>query len=125
LNLALNGLDAAAASATPRVTISTVGWEEEVEIVVHDTGPGISVEVKKHLFESFFTTKVDGLGLGLTIVQSIVDRHQGRVRADNAETGGALFRVVVPRNNRVRSPSEVDGLVTPPPVLAAAAASPA
>lgn len=109
LNLALNAVDASVSSSTRRVTITTVGRDEEVEVLVHDTGPGIPVAVQRHLFESFFTTKPDGLGLGLSIVQSIVERHQGRVRADNAEGGGALFRVLLPRNNRIRSEVERDG----------------
>src|SRR6185503_5601076 len=71
-----------------------------------DSGPGIPLDVRQHLFDSFFTTKPDGLGLGLAIVRSIVERHQGRVHADNAEGGGATFRVVMPRNDRMRSVAE-------------------
>jgi signal transduction histidine kinase len=63
---------------------------------VRDNGPGLTEDVRKRLFESFFTTKTQGLGLGLPIVQSIVERHHGRVRAENDDRGGAVFRVVVP-----------------------------
>ncbi len=106
LNLALNGLDAAMSSGRPRVVIGTVARDEEIEITVHDNGPGLSPEIQPHLFEPFFTTKSEGLGLGLAIVQSIVERHQGRVRAENRDEGGAMFRVVVSRmrHPRVGSP---------------------
>jgi signal transduction histidine kinase len=96
LNLLVNALDASAASTTPRATIRTAVRGEEVEVAVRDNGPGLTPDVQQHLFESFFTTKPQGLGLGLPIVQSIVERHHGRVRAENADEGGAIFRVTLP-----------------------------
>jgi len=96
LNLLVNALDACAASTTPRVTISTGVRDEEAEVAVRDNGPGLTGDVQQHLFESFFTTKPHGLGLGLPIVQSIIERHHGRVQAENAEDGGAIFRVTMP-----------------------------
>ena len=96
LNLILNALDASAAAPDPHVVISTVARGEDVEIEVRDNGVGLPEYVQQHLFESFFTTKSEGLGLGLRIVQSIVERYHGRVRAENGEQGGAIFRVVVP-----------------------------
>ncbi|MFL5502154.1 MAG: ATP-binding protein, partial [Gemmatimonadaceae bacterium] len=92
LNLISNALDAAAGTPDPHVVVSTVARDEEVEIAVRDNGAGLAGEVQEHLFESFFTTKAEGLGLGLPIVQSIVERHHGRVRAENGEQGGAIFR---------------------------------
>ena len=64
---------------------------------MRDNGPGLPEDVLGRLFESFFTTKAHGLGLGLAIVRSIAERHHGRVQAENGPRGGATFRVVVPR----------------------------
>ena len=84
LNLILNALEASVASTNPQVVLSTVARGEEVEVAVSDNGPGLPEDVQQHLFEPFFTTKSQGLGLGLAIVQSIIERHHGRVRAENA-----------------------------------------
>ncbi|HEY7236957.1 MAG TPA: ATP-binding protein [Gemmatimonadaceae bacterium] len=97
LNLALNALDSASSSTDdPAVTVSTVLHAGEVEISVRDTGPGLAPDVEGHLFESFFSTKKQGLGMGLVIVRSIVERHNGRVRAENDGSRGAVFRVMLP-----------------------------
>jgi signal transduction histidine kinase len=96
LNLMLNALDACVVSMHPRIVVGTVARGDEVEVSVRDNGPGLPEDVRPHLFESFFTTKSQGLGLGLVIVQSIVERHHGQVRAENGEQGGAIFRVVLP-----------------------------
>jgi signal transduction histidine kinase len=108
LNLIVNALDAAGASTTPHIAISTAARGEEVEVAVRDNGPGLTKDVQQHLFDAFFTTKPNGLGLGLPIVQSIIERHHGRVLAENAEQGGAIFRVMVPVTRSPReSPSEL------------------
>ena len=108
VNLLVNALDASAASPNPHVTISTEVRGEEVEVAVRDNGSGLTADVQPHLFESFFTTKPQGLGLGLPIVQSIVERHHGRVRAENADEGGAIFRVTMPGTRSPReSPSDL------------------
>jgi C4-dicarboxylate-specific signal transduction histidine kinase len=108
MNLVLNALDASMSAPSPRVEISTVAGEADVEIAVHDNGPGVPAELQRHLFESFFTTKAHGLGLGLVIVRSILERHSGRVRAENGKTGGAVFRVELARAPHARSgPAEM------------------
>ena len=97
LNLMLNGLEAASTSTAERaVFIHTETNADGVEVTVHDSGPGLSANVHPHLFDPFFSTKAGGLGLGLVIVRSIVERHNGRVRAENHPLGGALFRVRLP-----------------------------
>ena len=97
LNLTLNALDACRSSAEPHIVIRTDVRETEVEVAVHDNGTGLTADVREHLFQSFYTTKSTGMGLGLAIVQSIVERHQGRVDAESRDGRGATFRVRFPR----------------------------
>ena len=98
LNLALNAMDAV--QATPGKAEVTVGTllrsRGEVEIFVRDSGPGLSAEAQLRAFEPFFSTKAHGLGMGLAIVRSLIERHRGRVHLENASGGGAIFRVQLP-----------------------------
>lgn len=97
LNLVLNAMEAASDTTEDRlVTVSTAQDEGEAEIGVSDTGPGLPADVEQHLFESFFSTKPQGLGMGLVIVRSIVERHHGRVRVENSASGGAIVRIRLP-----------------------------
>ena len=97
INLTLNALDAVVGSTSDReATIATVRNNGEVEVHVSDTGPGLSAAVQQRLFEPFFSTKAHGLGMGLTIVRAIVERHHGDLRAENRSVGGALFTVTLP-----------------------------
>jgi len=65
-------------------------------VAVRDYGSGISETTRERLFEQFFTTKDDGLGMGLAIVRSIIEVHGGTVAAENAEGGGARFHFRLP-----------------------------
>ena len=67
-----------------------------IRVRVCDSGPGISEEVREHLFDQFFTTKEDGLGMGLAIVRSIVEDHGGTIGAENVDSGGARFYFTLP-----------------------------
>jgi len=97
INLTLNALDAVSASPSDReAAITTARNNGEVEVHISDTGPGLSSAVQQRLFEPFFSTKPHGLGMGLTIVRSIVERHHGNLRAENRSVGGALFTVTLP-----------------------------
>jgi signal transduction histidine kinase len=98
LNLAINGMDAmAGASAARRITFQTalVG-NKEVEISVSDNGAGIPSDKLEDIFKPFFTTKQQGLGLGLSIVRTIVESYGGRIWAENRLGGGAVFRFTLP-----------------------------
>jgi hypothetical protein len=65
-------------------------------VTVEDNGPGISPDVLAHLFETFQTTKSDGLGVGLSICRTIIEAHHGRIWAENRREGGARFSFNLP-----------------------------
>jgi two-component system sensor kinase FixL len=65
-------------------------------VTVSDTGPGLVPGAEETVFEPFYTTKKDGMGMGLSIVRSIVESHGGSIRAANHERGGALFEFILP-----------------------------
>lgn len=67
-----------------------------VEVFVADNGPGLPPEVRAHQFQPFVTTKRDGMGVGLSICQSIVQAHGGRIWAEDSPGGGTVFRFTVP-----------------------------
>jgi signal transduction histidine kinase len=98
LNLILNGVDAMSAlpAGKRRLGIATARREAGVEVTVWDSGPGIAAEDLGRLFDSFFTTKPNGLGLGLAIARSIVEAHGGSIRAETRPEGGASFSCFLP-----------------------------
>ena len=82
----------------PGLLIRTVLTEDEMACCsVEDSGPGIDLAHLPHLFDSFFTTKDSGIGLGLAISRSIIETHGGHIQADNdSALGGARFSFVLP-----------------------------
>jgi signal transduction histidine kinase len=99
VNLVSNAFDAM--RQTPanqrKVEISTAGnGDGEVRLSVRDHGTGIRSEVHEQLFDQFFTTKEQGLGMGLAIVRSIVEAHGGKIHAENVADGGACFYFTLP-----------------------------
>lgn len=99
LNLLLNAMDAMTGlpAASRRVSISTIRRPSgEVEVFVADRGRGILPESMPKLFDSFYTTKENGLGMGLSIARSIIEAHGGRISAETNPYGGAVFRFVLP-----------------------------
>ena len=99
VNLVSNAFDAMRQTPPDRrkVEISTAGnGENEVRLSVRDHGTGIRAEVHEHLFDQFFTTKEQGLGMGLAIVRSIVESHGGKIQAENVADGGACFYFTLP-----------------------------
>jgi signal transduction histidine kinase len=99
LNLILNAVQAmgAVTNGTREVLITTSQTEpNEICLGVQDTGPGLSAETLPRLFEPFYTTKPDGMGMGLAICRSIIEAHGGRLWATRCEPGGALFQFTIP-----------------------------
>ena len=103
LNLLVNALDAMA--DTPQAARALVVQAERhddtfVQVAVLDAGRGIAPEHEVRVFDSFFTTKPGGMGLGLSIAKSIVRMHGGEIWAQRRESGGAIFAFTVPSVQR-------------------------
>jgi PAS domain S-box-containing protein len=99
LNLVMNGMEAMATVADgPRELVIRSRRHEagEVLIEVQDAGVGIDPDVVDRLFDTFFTTKPDGMGMGLSICRSIVEGHRGRIWAARNGGAGATFRFTLP-----------------------------
>ena len=98
LNLLLNAMDAVADMPDDRraVAVSVQQTAQVVHVTVSDRGPGIAAEHLSRLFDSFFTTKPTGMGLGLPISRSLVEAHGGRIWAENGRAQGAVFHVELP-----------------------------
>jgi len=110
VNIMQNGFDAMAeVDECDRVlTVRTSRKDEStVEIAVVDRGPGMSEEAFERMFESFFTTKSKGLGIGLSISRSIIEGHGGHIWAAPNPGGGATFRFELPLKTGRNEPGDV------------------
>jgi signal transduction histidine kinase len=99
LNLVLNGLDAMreqVAGARTLVLRSAADSSTTIRVAVQDSGPGINESDLDSIFQAFYTTKADGLGMGLSIARSIVEAHGGRLEVRNNPEGGATFSFTLP-----------------------------
>ena len=97
-----DGRDAAGSAVTSRSR--TEVRAADVELSVRDTGTGLPAHIDGTLFTPFVTTKAHGLGVGLTIVRTIVEAHGGTIDAHNNADGGATFTVTLPRIERPQEP---------------------
>jgi len=96
-NLILNALDAMPAGGTLALETRVDLPASEVAIEVRDTGHGMTEEVRARIFDPFFTTKgVRGIGLGLSVVYGIVQRHGGRIEIESQPGAGTAMRLVLP-----------------------------
>jgi signal transduction histidine kinase len=99
LNLIMNGVEAmrGVTERTRELTVSSTFAEQtSVLVSVKDTGPGIDPAVAERMFQPFFTTKSDGLGMGLAICRSIVEAHGGRLWVSPRAPHGADVRFTLP-----------------------------
>jgi signal transduction histidine kinase len=98
MNLIVNSMDAIsdAGCVKREVMIRIAPAGRFAEVSISDSGPGIATDKIQRIFDPFFTTKQHGMGMGLSIVRTIVRAHNGRVSVDSQSTGGAVFRIHLP-----------------------------
>jgi C4-dicarboxylate-specific signal transduction histidine kinase len=100
LNLIMNACEAMMGTLPPerRLCLSTrvASESESVEVTIRDSGCGIAGGDVEHIFQPFVTTKPHGMGLGLAICRTVAEAHHGRLWAENATSGGAVFRLSLP-----------------------------
>jgi C4-dicarboxylate-specific signal transduction histidine kinase len=91
---AMNNIEITGRRLLISASLITDNW---VYITFEDTGPGIASESRDRVFESFFTTKSGGMGIGLPICRTIIEAHRGRIDvANRSGSGGALIKIVLP-----------------------------
>jgi signal transduction histidine kinase len=99
LNLAINAIEATnERQVGPRDIVVRTTWSDNftAEFLISDFGPGIPPDRLGRIFDPFFTTKPNGMGMGLSLARTIIDAHGGKLWAENAVSGGAVFRFRVP-----------------------------
>lgn len=108
INLIFNAIDAMPDGGTLNLDGRYDADKDRAIISVKDSGRGISPENIAHIFEPFFTTKKEGygVGLGLSTVYGIMERHEGTVKVESQPGNGAVFMLVLPVSNPSRSESE-------------------
>jgi signal transduction histidine kinase len=97
MNLVNNAMHAMTGSASRQLRIQTA-FEAQggIRVSVSDSGAGISDENMQQLFAPFFTTKSEGMGIGLSISRSIIETHRGRIWAERRPEGGTSFHFMIP-----------------------------
>jgi signal transduction histidine kinase len=101
LNLVVNGIDAMEDTPPENriISIRTSRVEKFAELSVSDRGPGVREDKLQEIFEPFFTSKAEGMGMGLSIARTIIEAHRGLIWAKNRDHGGASFRIRLPCND--------------------------
>jgi len=98
LNLVVNGIEAMKDTPSENriISIRTSRLESFAQLSVSDRGPGIPEDKLKKVFEPFFTSKAEGMGMGLSIARTIIEAHHGLISAKNRDHGGTSFRIKIP-----------------------------
>ena len=105
LNLIRNAFEAMRDERERRLTIAShPAAGSLVEIVVADTGPGLDARIAERMFQPFATTKTDGMGIGLSISQTIIQAHGGSIAASTPPEGGTVFSFTLPRADTEQQP---------------------
>jgi signal transduction histidine kinase len=96
MNLMLNGIEAMKDTCGELTVTSQLCEDAQIQISIHDTGPGLPVGMVDQIFDAFFTTKPQGSGMGLAISKSIVESQGGRIWANGDGQPGATFHFTLP-----------------------------
>jgi signal transduction histidine kinase len=97
LNLIVNAIDATSADGkSHQIVVHTEAHNRTASISVSDSGSGIAPELSERVFDPFFSTKPEGMGIGLSIARTIVAAHGGRIWVEKGRSGGATFRINLP-----------------------------
>jgi PAS domain S-box-containing protein len=100
INLIMNAVDAMKESKTKELHVSTARHDaDNVVVCIRDTGAGFTDEEQGKLFKPFFTTKEEGMGMGLSVTKTIIKSHGGEIWAENNEEAGASFLITLPVYN--------------------------
>ncbi len=100
VNLIKNAIDALDSRENAAISIQTrKTTAEAIEIVIADSGPGIPEDIIKRIFNLYFTTKSSGTGIGLSIVQKIIDMHGGTIQVHSEKNNGTRFTITLPVNS--------------------------
>jgi signal transduction histidine kinase len=110
VNIIANAIDSISQMGDQKglIEISTELRGDKIQISIHDNGIGMSEEVQKKIFDTFFTTKqgqeVEGTGLGLSITNSIIKKHKGEIKVKSQEGKGTSFVIIIPK---ILKPSQI------------------
>lgn len=99
LNLVRNAIDAVSnrpANERRLLLVTRSNGKSLISVCIRDSGPGISNDVRNRIFEPFYTTKTNSMGLGLAVCRKIVEQHEGRLRLAETSSHGSTFEVVLP-----------------------------
>lgn len=96
VNLLGNACEATRGESEPRITVTLEEHQGTARLTVEDNGPGVSEGDLTSIFDAFFTTKTDGMGMGLAISKSIVESHEGSLMLEEGDETGARFRFQLP-----------------------------
>jgi signal transduction histidine kinase len=98
INLIVNAMDAMSAMPRPKrkITVTTMRVDNSAAVVVSDVGPGIPTDKAELVFQPLFTTKPQGMGMGLSIARRIIEAHDGQIWAEKKTGSGAVFHISLP-----------------------------
>jgi PAS domain S-box-containing protein len=96
MNLLKNGMDSMKDTPKKELALFVTIRDDQIVFAVRDHGKGMAPEVRDHIFDSFYTTKTEGMGMGLNICRSIIESHQGRLWFEDNVEGGCLFQFSLP-----------------------------